>query len=138
MRSKTYNDKPEVLPLGDAGIRRAILDESASLTFGQRQDQYGDFRNNMMLQGKIMRLLKDNGMNRYSDAHNTALSYAVGKIVRAATGKLHRDNYVDAINYLAAAFEAESIHRQMVDIPEVDDASLDALFGAEGGQGDGA
>lgn len=87
--------------------RIAVLRQAKETTLGDRQDLYGDFKYNMDLQGTIMTLLMEAGLDSYNSAHNTAISYVVGKLVRIAQGKLHFDNYVDAVNYIAAAYECE-------------------------------
>lgn len=84
-----------------------LLQDAVKMTEVDRKKIYGDFHNNMNIQGKIMRTLNELGMNRYSEAHNTAIGYAVGKLVRISQGQLHRDNYLDAINYIAQAYDSQ-------------------------------
>lgn len=105
----TYG-KPQPIDLG-APIyppRVALLSEAIALTTGDRQTTYGDFVANMQHMAQLVNVQ----LGTDFDAHDACIVMALGKLSRIRTGVTHRDNYLDAANYIAAAFEAaESMGR---------------------------
>lgn len=97
----------EVYDYRDLPERVTILFDAAVLTMGDRQKTYGDFTDNMTFLGQGLESL----FGRAVSAHNAALTMLVSKLSRIRAtypDSVHRDNYVDGVNYLAAAYEADT------------------------------
>jgi len=95
------DDKPE---------RLRILDEAYKATGEDRNSTYGDPYANLDCQARMVRAYmhgrcgKD--INPYTiTAHDIAIINVLIKVGRIATGKYHRDNYVDGSAYMAIAGE---------------------------------
>ena len=101
------SDRPIPPPVPPVPTRVKLLRDAERLTTQDRNNTYGNFTDNLVLQGQIMGLLLGAGLSKYTTAHNVAIGFAIGKLSRMASGTLHEDNYTDAINYIAAAFEAQ-------------------------------
>jgi len=85
-----------------------LANEALLNTGGYRNDQYGDFHTDMKLHGNIMSALDNHGLTRMSPAHRSCISLLMTKVCRIASGnKLHKDNYIDGMNYLLQAYVSE-------------------------------
>ena len=87
--------------------RIKLLKDSLQVTSSDRPSVYGPFTENMDVQGMLWRIYTAHAKGKYSAAHDAAMCNVFAKLSRVCCGKLHRDNYADMINYIAAAFEAE-------------------------------
>lgn len=87
--------------------RVTILSDALTLTTKDRHETYGDFVTNLKCFAELKEVYRRYAGEKYSMEHDTSMEMALGKISRIACGTLHRDNYVDAPNYIAAAYEAE-------------------------------
>jgi hypothetical protein len=91
-----------------ANERVNILEDGVKLTMQDRNKTYGSFVENMKEFAEFFEAYsKGESVDSYTAEHNMAIIMALGKIARIASGSLHRDNYVDAAVYLAAAYECE-------------------------------
>ena len=89
--------------------REQILLDGAALTAGDRNRTYGEPTPNLKLQMTLWLAYRNVADARHSAAHDAAMQHVFSKIARIATGKLHRDNYVDAATYLAIAYECDAL-----------------------------
>lgn len=81
--------------------RSDILQEASVLTYGERNDTYGDFSENHERIAQMWSLILQ--QNIYPD--QVALCMAMVKISRLIESPKHRDTYVDACAYIAGAAE---------------------------------
>jgi hypothetical protein len=111
-----YSYHPDTVP--DSNYPKtlsALLGECQQLSSVDRQAIYGDFHEDLKLQGQIMSAFRDAGINQeYSEAHNKAIEYVVGKLVRIARGRFHFDNYRDLVNYAGQAGISELKERGVI------------------------
>lgn len=101
--------------------RVQVLVEAIGLTLGDRQDTYGSFTENMNVMGGFMQHL----FYRQVNGHQAALTMMFAKLSRITINYpkvFHRDNYVDGVNYLAAAYEAEAMRAKGNSTPEAEKA----------------
>ncbi len=90
-------------------IRGQILQEALTATVQVRQEEYGLPEVNMLCAARFKELYAEYAGGKYSKAHEEAMDRVFIKLARIATGRLHRDNYVDGAAYLAIAFECEDL-----------------------------
>ena len=83
--------------------RVKVLKDAIKLTVGERKNTYGPFVENMR---HLAALIQAYYGTINVSPHDAAVILALSKISRIAnSNQYHRDNYVDAANYLAAAWE---------------------------------
>lgn len=88
--------------------REQILADGAALTSGDRNRTYGPPAINLDLQMTLWNAYQTVAGIQHSAAHDAAMQHVFAKIARIATGKLHRDNYVDLATYAAIAYECDA------------------------------
>ncbi len=106
---------PEEL-IGPLIDRRGILNEAKRLTCGPREEEYGSATAQMECTGSLTELYRAytrpfGKEGKYCDGHDAAIALFLNKLSRIMNGEFKADNYVDAVAYLAMAFEAEATHR---------------------------
>ena len=94
----------------DISTRLEILGEAADATGGIRNSIYGEPRDNLGVQAKLIEAylhgrIHAQGSEFRVAAEDVAIINTLIKIGRIATGKYHRDNYVDGSAYMAIAGE---------------------------------
>lgn len=91
--------------------RREACNRVIELTYGERNESYGDFRKDMaFFYEKVYRYVCQ-AHHKYSAAHNGAMIAGILKMNRIELGNYHEDNYIDAMAYFAAANEFEEKER---------------------------
>lgn len=86
-------------------IRVQMLEEGIGLTWGDRDEEYGDPRVNMACAGEMKALLRKYASRPISPEEWEAIDMTVTKMSRVVTGKPKRDTYIDGANYFAIAGE---------------------------------
>lgn len=100
---------PEEVP-----FRAKLLNEARDLTCGPRQDEYGTPSYNIgRIAGIRHAFWEGSDEGEITSPWGTAMDAVLTKIGRIASApseerKLHKDHYLDAINYLAIALEVAS------------------------------
>lgn len=102
---RAKSDKGEASP-----DRLLILAEAAKATGGSRNSIYGEPRDNLGVQAKLIEAylhgrIHAQGSEFRITSEDVAIINTLIKIGRIATGKYHRDNYVDGAAYMAIAGE---------------------------------
>lgn len=90
---------------GELPERVKILHDGASLTNGDRDDEYGPPANNMTCAGELKAVFRKWLARDMSPGELEALDMAMTKLSRLSCGKPKRDTYVDAATYIAIAGE---------------------------------
>jgi hypothetical protein len=85
--------------------RVKILADGATLTNGDRDDEYGPPFNNMTCAGELKAAFRKWLARDIRPGELEAIDMALTKISRLACGKPKRDTYVDAATYMAIAGE---------------------------------
>lgn len=89
-------------PAKSQPIRGALLDEAKALTLGDRNRRYGDPMDNLRRMAKIEGQLR---IIEGAQPYDMAMQMLSAKLSRIPSSPGHKDNYLDAINYLAIAWE---------------------------------
>ena len=96
--------------------RVQILDDAKALTVGDRQKTYGSFVGNMDHFSDLLSAY----FGRPYTAHDASMIVALLKVSRVRTcPEPHRDNYVDGVNYLAAAYECCEVFGDTKPVPAI-------------------
>ncbi len=106
-------------------IRLEILDEAYHATGNDRNSIYGDPYTNLNCQARMVHAYLHGKYGEDTDpytitAHDIAIINTLIKIGRIATGKYHRDNYVDGSAYMAIAGELGDLKIRQVFSEETD------------------
>lgn len=90
--------------------RVGVLDDAKKLTLGDRQDTYGSFYFNMKNFAKLINAR----FGTFFTPHDAATIMSLAKESRKMSNPnvLHRDNYVDDVNYTAAQFECAELQKK--------------------------
>lgn len=86
-----------------------VLDECKTLATGDRAKTHGNFADGMNATGDIQLVLES--LDRWDDLgsiRKACLRMVVVKLVRMCNGAHNRDDYLDAINYLAQAADSDT------------------------------
>jgi hypothetical protein len=87
-------------------VRVEMLAEAMSLTWGERDREYGDPLINGAAAGELKALLRKHTTRELHPAEQEFLEMALTKIARIITGtKVRADSYIDAAAYMAMAGE---------------------------------
>lgn len=95
----------------ETSARAKLLNEGIEITTKDREDIYGPPHVNLSCQGELLAIYNRYcSPEKYSPGHQAAISSIFQKLGRIATGKFHKDNYIDGLNYFAIAYECEAKH----------------------------
>lgn len=83
--------------------RKSILAEADRCVCTDREEEYGNAKNNFSLIARLWREYLDT--DKPITAHDVAVMMALLKIARIASGQTKEDNYVDLCGYAACAGE---------------------------------
>lgn len=87
-----------------------ILEEAASLVYGDREEDYGHPRDNMAAIANLWEAyLGAKDISVYLSPGDVAAMLALLKMARYATGKHKRDTYVDLAGYAAVLARVDGI-----------------------------
>lgn len=80
-----------------------VLAEASCLISGDRQDTYGDIRENWARTGILYAAIL--GLEEPIPAETVGIMFACAKISRMVSDPTHLDNYIDATAYIAGSAE---------------------------------
>jgi len=95
--------------------REALLRSCIELTCNDRNKTYGDPAVQHAVHGQLQTIYSENvPVGKYCEGHEAAMGMVLCKIARIICGVAKEDNYADAINYLAIAWECQKRDKQDV------------------------
>lgn len=86
-------------------LRVQMLEEGIGLTWGARDEEYGDPKVNMACAGELKATIRRYASRDIPPEELEALDQVLTKLSRVVTGKPKRDSYIDGANYFVIAGE---------------------------------